>query len=133
MQVIEKYGAPGETRTPDLLVRSQTLYPAELRARNAKILPQFISCTERHPVRCHRYLWSPTRKAIRAYSEALSRSVGALVDPRSSGTATPASPEREPKGCALPGTATNAEDKTPDEAKTKEDAETRQDAEPTRK
>jgi hypothetical protein len=75
----------------------------------------------------------PTRKAIRAYSEALSRSVGALVDPRSSGTATPASPEREPKGCALPGTATNAEDKTPDEAKTKEDAETRQDAEPTRK
>ena len=26
-------GAPGETRTPDLLVRSQTLYPTELRAR----------------------------------------------------------------------------------------------------
>ena len=26
-------GAPGETRTPDLLVRSQSLYPAELRAR----------------------------------------------------------------------------------------------------
>ena len=26
-------GAPGESRTPDLLVRSQTLYPAELRAR----------------------------------------------------------------------------------------------------
>ena len=26
-------GAPGEIRTPDLLVRSQTLYPAELRAR----------------------------------------------------------------------------------------------------
>ena len=25
-------GAPGEIRTPDLLVRSQTLYPAELRA-----------------------------------------------------------------------------------------------------
>ena len=25
-------GAPGGTRTPDLLVRSQTLYPAELRA-----------------------------------------------------------------------------------------------------
>jgi hypothetical protein len=25
-------GAPGESRTPDLLVRSQTLYPAELRA-----------------------------------------------------------------------------------------------------
>jgi hypothetical protein len=27
------YGAPGVTRTPDLLVRSQTLYPTELRAR----------------------------------------------------------------------------------------------------
>lgn len=32
MQAIEKYGAPGGTRTPDLLVRSQTLYPTELRA-----------------------------------------------------------------------------------------------------
>ena len=29
---IEKNGAPGEIRTPGLLVRSQTLYPAELRA-----------------------------------------------------------------------------------------------------
>ena len=26
-------GAPGVTRTPDLLVRSQTLYPTELRAQ----------------------------------------------------------------------------------------------------
>src|SRR5271157_2889004 len=26
------HGAPGESRTPDLLVRSQSLYPAELRA-----------------------------------------------------------------------------------------------------
>ena len=26
------FGAPGGTRTPDLLVRSQSLYPAELRA-----------------------------------------------------------------------------------------------------
>ena len=30
-------GAPGEIRTPDLLVRSQTLYPAELRAHFLKI------------------------------------------------------------------------------------------------
>src|SRR5215472_19148618 len=29
----EKSGAPGEIRTPDLLVRSQSLYPTELRAR----------------------------------------------------------------------------------------------------
>ncbi len=29
-------GAPGGTRTPDLLVRSQTLYPTELRARRVR-------------------------------------------------------------------------------------------------
>jgi hypothetical protein len=28
-------GAPGEIRTPDPLVRSQVLYPAELRAHNS--------------------------------------------------------------------------------------------------
>jgi hypothetical protein len=33
-------GAPGEIRTPDLLVRSQTLYPTELRARNAGLSPK---------------------------------------------------------------------------------------------
>ena len=32
VQVID-FGAPGEIRTPDLLVRSQALYPTELRAR----------------------------------------------------------------------------------------------------
>src|ERR1700676_4441839 len=37
---IGKYGAPGGIRTPDLLVRSQTLYPAELRAHSFKILTQ---------------------------------------------------------------------------------------------
>ena len=35
-QVVEKDGAPGETRTPDLLVRSQSLYPTELRARTSQ-------------------------------------------------------------------------------------------------
>jgi hypothetical protein len=34
----ELSGAPGETRTPDLLVRSQPLYPPELRARALPIL-----------------------------------------------------------------------------------------------
>ncbi len=29
---MELNGAPGEIRTPDLLIRSQSLYPAELRA-----------------------------------------------------------------------------------------------------
>jgi hypothetical protein len=28
-----KSGAPGEIRTPDLLLRRQSLYPSELRAR----------------------------------------------------------------------------------------------------
>jgi hypothetical protein len=28
------FGAPGEIRTPDHLVRSQVLYPTELRARS---------------------------------------------------------------------------------------------------
>ena len=32
-EVDKKSGAPGVIRTPDLLVRSQTLYPAELRAQ----------------------------------------------------------------------------------------------------
>ena len=31
-----EYGTPGEIRTPDRLVRSQVLYPAELRARIEK-------------------------------------------------------------------------------------------------
>ena len=36
-----KSGAPWVIRTPDLLVRSQTLYPAELRARRSlKIVAQ---------------------------------------------------------------------------------------------
>ena len=33
LEVIDNNGAPGMTRTCDLLVRSQTLYPTELRAR----------------------------------------------------------------------------------------------------
>ena len=35
-------GAPGGIRTPDLLVRSQTLYPAELRAHSFVIVAQAI-------------------------------------------------------------------------------------------
>ena len=42
-QIIQKKGngAPGEIRTPDPLLRRQTLYPTELRARRA----QLIHCT----------------------------------------------------------------------------------------
>jgi hypothetical protein len=35
-QVLDLIGAPGEIRTPDLLVRSQALYPTELRAHRLK-------------------------------------------------------------------------------------------------
>jgi hypothetical protein len=34
----ENAGAPGEIRTPDLLLRRQSLYPAELRARTNKLV-----------------------------------------------------------------------------------------------
>ncbi len=34
--VLTVYGAPGEIRTPDRLVRSQVLYPTELRARGTQ-------------------------------------------------------------------------------------------------
>jgi hypothetical protein len=34
--LIVMFGAPGEIRTPDPLVRSQILYPTELRARSAQ-------------------------------------------------------------------------------------------------
>ena len=33
-----KSGAPGEIRTPDLMLRRHPLYPAELRARYMKII-----------------------------------------------------------------------------------------------
>ena len=36
------FGAPEETRTPDLLIRSQTLYPAELPAQMRSFEPQDI-------------------------------------------------------------------------------------------
>jgi hypothetical protein len=45
-------GAPGGTRTPDLLVRSQTLYPTELGARGKEILTQRIVLPPRHQKQC---------------------------------------------------------------------------------
>jgi hypothetical protein len=35
-------GAPGETRTPNLLIRSQTLYPIELRAQHPGDIIQIL-------------------------------------------------------------------------------------------
>ena len=43
----EGYGAPGEIRTPGLLLRRQPLYPAELRARRLRPLQGIIS-SQRH-------------------------------------------------------------------------------------
>jgi hypothetical protein len=42
-------GAPGESRTPDLLVRSQTLYPAELRAPRCRCCVRTVYDTRRNP------------------------------------------------------------------------------------
>src|SRR5438270_6208963 len=53
-------GAPGEIRTPDLLLRRQSLYPAELRARRVEQLldyhfrapaskPRVLSRASNHP------------------------------------------------------------------------------------
>jgi hypothetical protein len=39
-----KYGAPGEIRTPGLLVRSQALYPTELRAQRTKLRAGITEC-----------------------------------------------------------------------------------------
>ena len=39
IQVIVFIGTPGEIRTPDLLIRSQMLYPAELLAHGTPFLP----------------------------------------------------------------------------------------------
>jgi hypothetical protein len=44
------YGAPGTIRTCDRLVRSQVLYPAELRARISKrsgIIPMLLICVNK--------------------------------------------------------------------------------------
>lgn len=46
-------GAPGETRTPDLLVRSQTLYPTELRARTFVIIAGIPNTNECRSVCAH--------------------------------------------------------------------------------
>src|SRR5947209_18917994 len=40
---LEKSGAPGEIRTPDVLLRRQMLYPAELRARGESAMRMPIS------------------------------------------------------------------------------------------
>jgi hypothetical protein len=40
--IIEKSGAPGGIRTPDPLLRRQTLFPTELRARRSE-LSQFTA------------------------------------------------------------------------------------------
>jgi hypothetical protein len=42
-------GAPGEIRTPGLLVRSQALYPTELRARKGR---EYYHTNERAPFQC---------------------------------------------------------------------------------
>ena len=56
-------GAPGEIRTPDLLVRSQALYPTELRARKGR---EYDHTNERAPFQCSLPRTGLPRRAISA-------------------------------------------------------------------
>ena len=47
ISVNRRNGAPGKTRTPNLLIRSQTLYPIELRARDAARAADGCICRRR--------------------------------------------------------------------------------------
>ena len=56
-------GAPGEIRTPDLLLRRQSLYPTELRARSKKLytlvlrLKRLVEFASRAPkTKCYKIL-----------------------------------------------------------------------------
>ena len=61
----KRNGAPGEIRTPDLLVRSQALYPTELRART-------FDLADGHLCRCRATI------AIRRRERILTSPVGSL-------------------------------------------------------
>jgi hypothetical protein len=83
-------GAPGGTRTPDLLVRSQTLYPTELRARSKQILAQGIKLSPRLPNT------SPKTRAVRPLQNRACRTRrGALRGPRRLPALLPAEPPRQ--------------------------------------
>ncbi len=74
----EYIGAPGEIRTPDLLVRSQALYPTELRAHTSKHRQQ-----NNVPIRG----WSTLRQSPRSTTHSLeaSASYGASIPPLAMG------------------------------------------------
>ena len=55
----ENNGAPGEIRTPDLLVRSQALYPTELRAHITNKRQQCRQKGKEHPRPALFTLWAP--------------------------------------------------------------------------
>jgi len=83
-------GAPGEIRTPDLLVRSQALYPTELRAHTCKpnlaiptreIAPglsgRLIPCLHSDPPLLPRANWPSARPGFQPGADPkLSRAIG---------------------------------------------------------
>jgi hypothetical protein len=73
----EKSGAPGGTRTPDLLVRSQTLYPTELRAHctlfTINSLPQFPIRFQPQVSLCFEDLKDVVRKVVLLIREYLTK------------------------------------------------------------
>lgn len=80
-----KSGGPGGTRTPGLLVRSQSLYPAELRARDLPSIAKAVGYTG--PSHMSRESGRETEVKLRiadaAQGEALLRAAGfALLHPR---------------------------------------------------
>jgi hypothetical protein len=83
-----KSGAPGGIRTPDLLVRSQTLYPAELRAHCLLSLVfsiAYAATSSSSPeemlehFRAGTHRWPPPRSRL-SRRDGTDVSVGALAD-----------------------------------------------------
>jgi hypothetical protein len=65
-------GVPGGIRTPDLLIRSQTLYPAELRAHIGYIIVDHLSFYV-NPQKNSLYRWLTASLIIVVYAAAITR------------------------------------------------------------
>ncbi len=61
-EVFEKSGTPGATRTPDLLLRRQTLYPSELQAHRQVF---FIIASAAKAVKCRSCAKSAITRSVR--------------------------------------------------------------------
>ncbi|SPF32963.1 hypothetical protein SBF1_1180014 [Candidatus Desulfosporosinus infrequens] len=56
MEIVYRFnGASGGIRTPDIQIRSLTLYPAELRTQNKLIMAEGVGFEPTDPLRGHRF------------------------------------------------------------------------------